>query len=100
MQNYFMLKGGNLYAVSGLKYHLVCTDVVDFSEHSTTKTPLVFVKSGTVLNFTINMKDIVDVNLVDLAIDSIHLRHLYSIDLKETDTYQIYADNEATYTLW
>ena len=54
-----MLKGGNLYAVCGLKYYLVCTDVVDFSEHSATKTPLVFVKSGNVLNFTINSQDII-----------------------------------------
>lgn len=46
-----MLKGGNLYAVAGLKYYLVCTDVVDFSEHSATKTPLVFVKSGMVINY-------------------------------------------------
>lgn len=95
-----MLKGGNLYAVCGLKYHLVCTDVVDFSEHSTTKTPLIFVKSGNVLNFTINSQDVIGVNLVELTIDSIHLRHLYSIDLKETDTYNKYADDEASYTLW
>lgn len=94
-----MLKGGNLYAVAGLKYHLVCTDVVDFSEHSATKTPLIFVKSGNVLNFTINSQDVIWVNLVELTINNIHVKHLYSIDLKETETYNIYADEEATYTL-
>lgn len=99
MNNHFMLKGGNLYAVCGFKYHLVCTDVVDFSEHSTTKTPLIFVKSGNVLNFTINSQDIIGVNLVELTIDSIYVKHLYSIDLKVTETYMKYADNEATYTL-
>lgn len=95
-----MLKGGNLYAVAGLKYHLVCTDVVDFSEHSKTKTPLVFVKSGNVLNFTINSQDVIGVNLVELTIDSIYVRHLYSIDLKETETYHMYADDTASYILW